>query len=230
MRTRYHVFDRRALALLATFTLLTGCLTIEEHYTFKKDGSGSMEYVVDVSEMMEIMKGFAALGDEKGGADDDGNEMDMTTEMNELKKIDGIRKVKVKKEKEGYLQRLSFRFEDVDALNRALNVLMPDSAGGQTAFFRWEGGTLVRTNNRHALDMGSDMADDEPGDSLDAGAILQSMKYRYSFTFAEPIASTESAEGVNKEVPGPKQVNLDTDWSVIMRDPTALDLRITLDR
>jgi hypothetical protein len=228
--TRPHPFAQRTLAIFATATLFAGCLTIEEHYTFRKDGSGSMEYVVDVSEMMEIMKSFESLGDDEDKDAGGRSDMDLTSEMGELKKIEGIRKVKVKKEKDGYLQRLSFRFADIDALNKALNVLMPDSTGIQSGFFRWEGNTLVRTNNRHALEMGDDMDEDEPGDSLDATAILQSMKYRYSFTFADAIASTEAAEGVNKEVPAPEQVKLDTDWSVIMRDPKALDLRITLAR
>ncbi|MBK9535574.1 MAG: hypothetical protein IPO10_10485 [Flavobacteriales bacterium] len=41
--------------LLAVILLMffTGCLTIEENYVFKKDGSGTMEYVVDLSEMGE---------------------------------------------------------------------------------------------------------------------------------------------------------------------------------
>jgi hypothetical protein len=215
-------------ALFGTTILLGGCLTIEEHYTFRSDGSGTMEYVVDVSEMMEIMQGLESMGD--GKDKDDGSTMDMTEEMTELKKLEGIKKVKVRKEKDGYLQRLSFRFNDIEALNRALNVLMPDSSGVQSRFFHWEEGTLVRTNNRHALEMGSDMADEDPSDSLDANAILQSMKYKYSFTFADEIAGTMVAEGVNEEVPGPKQVNMETDWSVIMRDPKALDLRITLMR
>ena len=226
---------RHTAAIAATLVLLTGCLTIEENYTFKKDGSGSMEYVVDMSEMMEMMKNFESMaGDkDKSKKDDDGvGEMDLGDEMAQLKKIAGIKKVKVKKEKDGGVQRLSFRFADIDALNQALNKLMPDSTGERSNFFRWEGNTLVRTNNRHALEMGDDMAEDEASadSTMDAGAILKSMKYKYSFTFADPIAQTENAEGVNKESPSEKQVKLDTDWSVIMKDPKALDLRIDLRR
>jgi hypothetical protein len=56
------------------------------------------------------------------------------------------------------------------------------------------------------------------------------MHYKYSFTFAEAIRDRQVAEGVSQESPEPRKLNLDTDWSVIMKDPTALDLRITLDK
>lgn len=223
---------RPLAAVLCSAALLSGCLTIEENYTFKKDGSGTLEYVVDMSAMMEMMKGFEAMADKKDKKDDGPGNMDMTDDMSRLKGIPGIKKVKVKKEKDGYVQRLSFRFADLTALNKALNTLMPDSTGGETTFFTWEGNTLVRANNRHATEMGSDMANDgNGGDStFDASTILQSMKYKYSFTFADAIAATQNAEGMNKENPSDRQVKLDTDWSVIMKDPQALDLRIELRR
>ena len=220
------------LAFLSAVVLLSGCLTIEENYTFKKDGSGTLEYVVDMSAMMEMMKGFEAMADKKDKKDEGPGNMDMAEDMVKLKQIPGIKKVKVKKEKDGYVQRLSFRFADLAALNKALNTLMPDSTGNETAFFTWDGNTLVRANNRHATEMGDDMASDGSGgdSTFDANTILQSMKYKYSFTFADAIAATHTADGVNKEVPSDKQVKLDTDWSVIMKDSQALDLRIDLNR
>lgn len=222
---------RAIVPLIAVAVLFTGCLTIEEHYTFKRDGSGSMEYVVDISEMMNLFKGLEGLagkeGKDKDGSDDDA---DLTQHVDELKKIPGIKGVKVKKEEDGARQRLRFKFKDLAALNRAMNQLMPDSTGVPTEFFRWDGSTLVRANNLHAQDIGQEMGSGNEPDSSDATMILQSMKYRYSFTFADAIGSVEKADAVAQELPTPKQVKLDTDWSVIMSDPKALDLRITLQR
>ncbi|MBL8010411.1 MAG: hypothetical protein JNJ64_07365 [Flavobacteriales bacterium] len=221
---------RSLLSALAAVLLLTGCLTIEENYTFKKDGSGTMEYVVDMSALGEMLKSLEAMGEGKGKGDDGGpGDLDMKDQAATLKSLPGISKVKVNK-KEKYVQRLTFRFKDITALNGALNVLMPDSTGITHDFFRWDGSTLVRTNNRHALEMGDDMGADAPGDSTDPTAFLQSMHYKYSFTFAEAIRDRQVAEGVSQESPEPRQLKLDTDWSVIMKDPTALDLRITLDK
>ena len=217
-----------ALAL-AAMLLLTGCLTIEENYAFKKDGSGTMEYVIDMSQLAEMMESLSGLSDGKGKKADEPT-MDLGAEAAGLKKLSGVKKVKVKKEKDGYVQRLSFRFADLNALNSALNLIMPDSTERPTTFFIWDGNTLVRSNNQHALEMGEGMGAVEQADSSETEGLLKSMQYKYSFSFQEPIGSTAIADGVIKEEPDPMTVKLNTDWSVIMRDPAALDLRITLTR
>ena len=140
----------------------------------------------------------------------------------------GIKKVKLKKEKDGFVQRLSFQFQDIASLNGALNVLMPDStATGPFEFFKWEGNTLVRANNNHAKQVTSGMGG-ETGDSTDATGILKMMRYKFDMRFAEELGDVQVAEGVLKEPDGAKRMKLSTDYSVIDKDPGALDLRITL--
>jgi hypothetical protein len=222
----------RRLAVLGLIVLFAGCLTIEENYTFKKDGSGTMEYVVDMSAMAEFMKSMEKMGDGKADKEKKGLDgMEMSGTVDQLKTLTGIKKVKLKKEQDGYVQRISFSFKDIAALNAALNALMPDSTGAKQEFFHWDGNTLVRTNNSHALGLGKDMSAGEDGaDSASAMGILQSMQYKYSFAFANEVSGTEQVEGMVKESPDAKKVKLSTDWSVIMKDPKALDLRITLNK
>lgn len=220
----------RLLAPLALLALITGCLTIEENYTFKKNGSGTMEYVVDLGALGELMKSMKEMGDKDAKKDGGMDELDLADEVDKLKSVPGIKKVKMKQEKDGFVQRISFSFKDIDALNGALNVLMPDSTGKKENFFRWEGNTLVRTNNRHAEELGGDMSDKEDNDSLDMTGMLRSMQYKYSFAFADEVTGTDVVEGMTKESPSAKKVALSTDWSVIMKDPRALDLRITLNK
>lgn len=219
---------------------LTGCLTIEENYTFKKNGSGSMEYVVDMSEMGELMNSIAEMNKTEDGSamPTDLGTLDMKEELAALKKISGIKGVKLDQKKK-WVQRVNFKFKDITALNAALNVLMPDSSGQPHEFFRWEDNTLVRTNNRHAYEVGAGMAKDETSEDpetadgeegMDMGAFLDAMKYRYSFKFANEVSSTEQVEAMKKETPDRKQLILETDWTVISKDPKALDLRISLDR
>ena len=220
---------RRTLLPVVLILSLSACLTIEENYTFKKDGSGTMEYVVDMSAMAEMMESMEKMTEGSGEDDDGMGEMDMKAEAEKLKTVLGVSKVKVNT-KEKFVQRVSFKFKDIASLNGALNVLMPDSSGVQHTFYTWEGNTLVRTNNRHATDLGSDMGQDAGTDSMDPTAFLQSMHYKFSFKFAQPITGRELAEGVVQESPNSKELKLDTDWSVIMKEPKTLDLRITLDR
>ncbi len=223
----------RALAAASLVLLISGCLTIEENYTFKKDGSGTMEYVVDMSDMKGMADMFSEKGDKKSGKqkNDDSPITGAEAKIASLKKVEGIRKVKLKNEQDGFVQRISFAFKDVDALNRALNVLMPDSTGAQQAFFRWEGNTLVRTNNLYAENMGKEMGggkDTTGADTTGTAEVLKAMHYKYSFKFAKDVQDTKLADGVTKESPNARKLELATDWSVIMKDPKALDLRITL--
>lgn len=222
--------NTRLLALLALLVAFTGCITIEENYTFKKDGSGTMEYVVDMSEIGDMLKAMEGL--DKSGNKDAGDmgTMDLKDEVAALKQIPGIKKVKVN-DKEKFVQKLKFRFANIDALNAALNVLMNDSATTDHAFFAWEGNTLVRTNNDHARRIGADMGkDDGSGDSTDMTQFLESMKYKMSYSFASPIAHTGAAVGMVKESPNSKTVKLDTDFNAIANDNAALDLRIELSK
>jgi hypothetical protein len=224
MRTFSLLRSMRGWACLGGLLLLSGCLTIEENYTFKKDGSGTLEYVMDISEMAELMKGLP--GGSKG-KDDGAGAMDLKDNLVKLRSLPGISKVKLKKEKDGFVQRLSFKFKDIASLNGALNQLMPDSTNAAQEFFRWEGSTLVRTNNRHAQELGGDMGG-ETGDSTDMTAMLAMMHYKYSFKFAKDIGAVQAVDGMTREPKGTKEIKLSTDWSVISKDPAALDLRIEL--
>jgi len=182
--------------------------------------------VVDMSEMAEMLKGLPGAKDSK--EDGTGN-MDMGGKLAELKALPGIKKVKLKKEKDGFIQRMSFRFADVVALNRALNVLMPDSSRGPNDFFRWEGSTLVRTTNNRMKGITGGMGGGTD-DTTDVSGILRMMHYKFDMRFAEDLGEVQVAEGVIKESEGAKRIKLSTDWSVIDNDSTALDLRITLKR
>lgn len=215
----------RSLVICALLLLVPGCLTIEENYTFKKNGSGTMEYVVDLSALADVL-GSLDKNDGKKRESPQGMQLGQQAEL--LKDLEGVKAVKLKQEDRGFIQRISFAFADIAALNRALNVLMPDSTGVQQEFFHWEGNTLVRKNNKHLSGIGEGIGGG--GDSLNTQGILQSMKYTYSFKFRENVESTQLAAGMGKASPSKKKLELGTDFSVIAKDPSALDLRITLDR
>ena len=207
----------------------SGCLTIEEHYVFKKNGSGNMEFVVDMSALAEMMDGLSKMGGTEGSSDEGMGDMDMASSADRLREIPGISKVKLNSKKT-FVQRVSFKFRDVTALNKALRILMPDSLDAEHDFFTWDGSTLVRTNNGHAMELGEDMADDDADDREQAEAFLKGMKYKYSFRFASTVADRTVAEGMSVDAPSPRELLLETDWSAIMTDPGALDLRIRLDK
>jgi hypothetical protein len=220
--------------LLLLLVAFSSCLTIEEHYTFRRDGSGTMTYVVDMSAMGEMMDDLDRMTKEAAGPEEP--VMDLDEEAAALRLLPGISRVKVGTGKE-WVRSVRFRFRDIDALNAALNVLMPDSSGVAHTFFSWEGNTLVRRNNRFASELGASMGgadgDEDAADgeeALDLGLLLGSMKYTYHFKFSNAITGTTSEEGVVQERKGRREVLWNTDWSVIAKNDKALDLRIDIDR
>ncbi|HRH38031.1 MAG TPA: hypothetical protein PK760_06785, partial [Flavobacteriales bacterium] len=220
----------RSVIAFRLITALTGCITIEEQYVFKKNGSGTMTYIIDMTEMGEMIGGFTKDEDDKSL-----DNLSMGAHADALKGLAGIGKVKLDT-KTKWVQKVTFSFKDVDALNRALNALMPDSLENNHRFFTWENGTLVRSSNSYmrsmsstmmeGVEMGSDSAAVEEEGGFDLASMLSMMKYKYSFKFAKPIATTEAAEVMVKKTSGAKAVELSTDWSAIAKDPKALDLRI----
>ncbi len=218
---------RHTLALITGLLLFTGCITIEENYTFKKNGSGTMEYVVDLSELGELMDSMKDMGGEKSSSD----KLELGQNADALKGIAGISGVKTSEK--NWVKRISFKFKDLTALNAALNVLLPDSTNTNKEFFAWEDNVLVRRNNRHAVELGAGMSADGEGDAQEnkeaAEGMLETMKYKYSFAFAKPIAQMDIAGGMQEERQGTRKVRLETDFSAIMKDPETLDLRISLD-
>ena len=54
--------------LIGAIFMLTGCITIEEHYSFKKNGSGTMKYIIDMKEMGEMLEAFADELEENEGS------------------------------------------------------------------------------------------------------------------------------------------------------------------
>ena len=234
-----HAIDdmRPPTRLLATLCvlciLLVSCITIRENYTFKSDGSGAMEFVLDASEMGTILKNMGMdPGKAKGAESGDG--MKLAEKVAALKALPGISKVKQKNK--DYVESIAFSFAGIEALNAALNVLMPDSTSLQHRFFAWEGNTLVRTGTKLTSEMsdsggffGESDGDDEESKAK-AAEVLKSMKYEISFAFKDDIRAADLAPGIERISNGTKQLTAKTDWGVLTADPRALDMRIDLSK
>ena len=229
--------SKNLLAILfSALMMLSGCITIEEHYNFKKNGSGTMSYVVDMKEMGEMLEAFSEEMEKEEGSssseeDDMGiGDIPMSELADSLKTVDGISKVKYEQDGE-YYYKISYAFKNIEALNAAMNVLMSDK--DQTTdhvFFKREGNKLYRVHNESAQELGDELADDEGGE--EAVEMLKSMKYEMSFNFKEKLKSVESnVEGSdlnpdykNAMSDDKKSYELKTDFSVVNEKSNALDL------
>lgn len=217
------LFNRIAgfVALVAT---LTGCITIEEHYTFKKNGSGTMEYVVDLSAIGEMMEAFDDLGgddpSEEGAGDD---KLELVKDLDELSNIEGIKKVKVVDE--DMISRISFAFDGIESLNKALNVIMPDSTGAEHTFFTMDGSVIKRHHN-HRSELGNDMGEDDG--EVKSAEMLESMKYRVFVKGSPAVQLSGAGSEVAVTRKSKKEVELEADFKILGDDPEALDIQLDL--
>jgi hypothetical protein len=206
---------------LGLVLLLTGsgCLTIEEHYRFKRNGSGSMEFLIDLSEAA------AFLGEDESPAGWGGLSLQGVGEA--LEGIEGISKVEVQDDSLNQRYQLNFAFKHLQALNRALTVIhLRQTEGEPFAFFTQEDNQVVRHHRMNSLEVAEEfLANDASGQVAD---LLRDMDYRVYYQFPKPIqvAYTVAEVGfVGKRHKGLRQV---TDLYTLLEETSALDASIIL--
>lgn len=182
--------------VIALSVVLTGCITIDESYTFNADGSGSMKYTIDMSALIEMMESMDEGGDHEGeleaGPDALGSAGDMFAEkLDELKSISGITNVQSSGTSEEYIYTLSFDFTDVDALNTALNhVLGRDEDGKEFKFFTAKGKKVARASILG--DLAKEFSEGEDLDREMMSMLWDNVNYRVSYQFANEIKSSKA--------------------------------------
>jgi hypothetical protein len=174
------------VALTIGLLLLTGCITVIEKYTINKNGSGTMEYIIDMSEMYEMMATFSDSTEDTETAEIDQSMRDAIPGLNSL---DGITNVVLTDDSSKYIAGVKFDFKDVKALNQALAVLFKgkENPSTEVKYVEIKGKTFTRYN------LTSDEFNKEtlPGtEEIDAETmkmVLESMKYKISVNFAKPV-------------------------------------------
>ncbi len=175
------------LALL----FFTGCVTIFEKYKINADGSGTMEYIIDMSELYEMMGAFSDSTEEIESSD-----MDVTLReaLPELENIPGITKVELTGDVTNYVAGIRFDFKDVKALNNALAILLEDEEGTAASvnYVEFKGKTFIRNGQASQQFNKEDLFGDEEMDEESTKMIMESMKYNISVEFRKPVKKVTS--------------------------------------
>lgn len=204
--------------IAAAACLFSGCIVVEENYTFKKNGSGSMVYVMDMHEMMEQMGSIMDMaGGENGENPFAGAAKGFKEQADKIKTLSGISKVKFEEDKKG-IYKISFNFKNIKALNDALNkIIGSDDPSAYHTFFTQEGKVIKRIHSEQANlgDVTAMLGED--GDSEYAQTMYESMKYKLNFKFASDVEAVytgiETDENVITEG---KTLKMSTTFSEIM--------------
>ena len=185
------------LLLLVVFLCTSSCINFIEKVHFNKDGSGTYSFILDMSGA----KGFLAMMGEEVTEEKAREEMgDFAEKLDSLKMkfdgIPGITDIKSEWNFKEFQSDISFKFENVDALNKALSSLYSpksDPNPSTEPFFVMKGGTLTRTSRASfGMDSINEMAgmgDSEGEEGMEQMAEMSKMMFRDSY--AETIITFE---------------------------------------
>ncbi len=160
------------LLLAAAGLFLSGCLHIVEEVTFRNNGSGSYQMVLDMSEVKGMLDMFQGMGQESEsdstavaddqpaaalGADNPmgqlGNEISSVAQS--LKGVAGLTNVTEINDTSAFKFGYAFDFSSVDALNKALRIINKEKYDAKTEeVFKFKGKSFERLA---ASDLGAEI-------------------------------------------------------------------------
>ncbi|RMG73847.1 MAG: hypothetical protein D6722_03180 [Bacteroidetes bacterium] len=179
---------RLALRTLTLVTLLfvsTACFDIEEEITLKKDGSGTYQISVDMTQMMEMMSGF--MTEEQMAESDMFGSMDsaLQVQVETLREMDGLSNVRHMSE--NFRFSLTYDFADIDALNAAASAgsAIDNTTGPVTsgASYKWTPKSFERENK--PIDNLLNSEDEEQAEAMEMAKMMLADAH-YSITYHFP--------------------------------------------
>lgn len=173
---------------------LSSCLEITEQVHLRDNGSGRFTFTVDMSEAKPLLEMAERFSDNTNPKE---VKSDLKTGMEDaharLQSVKGIHYPALIKSENGLLSGITFEFDNVEALNQAMNVLQKNDKQAQEQYFGWNGKQLHRFNT---LKIENQIKDEAPNDlaGIDLTIngksmkdMMKSMVYRTEYTFDKPI-------------------------------------------
>lgn len=211
-------------ALTASALFLSGCITIFEKYSFNKDGSGSMEYLIDMKEMYDMINAFAD--------EEQKNEMNLNETFGEtipeLSAIPGISNVQLTGTPEEYVFGIKYDFKDVAALNAALGVLLEKEQGKSDKYVDFNKKVFTRYYKTSDEFSKEALMGEEGGEGMDESMVdemLQGMKYKIYVNMPGKVKSVKTEAGYTME--GDKAVLIEANLLQLSENDQILKTVIT---
>lgn len=202
------LFQRCFIAVAILF-LATSCLDIQESVFMRDNGSGKFALTVNLENMESLLKMVQKLS----GDADAGNDILADTEVDfeklkkKLERQPGISHVTRISENNNKLLGISFDFDNVKSLNKALKELN-DSKNEHEApkdYFAYQKGKLTRMNTLGITDKVENKIKAETDIDLSVngmmiGSLMKDMSYTTKYTFERPVkkASNPAARITNE--------------------------------
>ena len=194
----------RTLKTKIGFVLLilvcTSCFEIKEILNLRKDGTGTYQFVVDMSQSRAMLAMLENLGDQDSTSveTEEAKESSPFDDMDEsfqatkerLEAIEGIINVQSIKDEDALQFGVQFEFLTVYALNKALNRLDEDKGAleKEEVFFAFSKKTFERFNTKNFTeDLMKNAGMGE--DSLNVAMFFKDLSYTTSYTMPKKVKS-----------------------------------------
>jgi hypothetical protein len=175
--------------LFAAGLLFSGCLEVKEEVVFGKNFSGTMKYTLDMSGMADMVKMLGNMNTETAVSESPMEKMTEAMKMQEtaVKSVSGVKNVKQVGKPDKFLYTLQFDFENIDALNRAMNAVTGSQANGYV--LSADKKTLTKTLKLpNAGSLGELAGSDSLAQGMEmAKMFLKDAKYTLNYSFKKRV-------------------------------------------
>lgn len=213
-------------SLLISFILsaifLSGCITIHEDYKFNKNGSGTMEYTIDMSKLLSMMQSFS----ESENSEDLQIDQSFIEATEELKSIKGISNVSLTGNNSEYIYGIKYDFTDIDVLNEAMSSILKQESH-YSKYISIDGKKITRhsvISDEFSFDKLKGKEEGEIDKETMQG-IFEQMKYFITMNFQRPVKSVTTMADYN--IKG-KTIFLETNFAKILENKKNLETQIIL--
>ena len=206
---------------------LNSCIEILDDISFNADGSGKLNYTINLSSSKLKINSILALDSLDGQKVPDKEDIKdkiaavITTLINQ----DGISAVALTEDYENYVFKLSLSFRDINALMSGVEVALNSSnitseeSAIDSTWISWDGASLNRTiPDLNSFKFGKVKEEDE--------ALVKSGKYTSISRFEYPVDSIENPFAVLSK--NNKAVMLRGSLFDVLQDPSIMGNRITV--
>lgn len=200
--------------------LLPGCLTIEEKYHFNRDGSGTMEYSIDIRDLVNMLD---AAGDTLSRKRFQPDNIFMEA-GDRLRDIQGISHITITHDEEPFVFGIQYEFSDINALNNALNQLLNGEEETYHAYFKRKRRKIIREHKTDSRLTSSNLLGkvDETDESAE---LFRDIIYRIQLGFERRVRRVRS-EGDWTKSPNGHAVTTESNFLEISRNPDILDIKV----
>ena len=189
-------------SLLLSALFLQSCIEISEKLSVLRDGSGSYELTIDMSEMKEMI-------DAMGGMDENAEsplaemEKNYTPIMEELKTLEGISNVEVITDESTYIITTRFDFASQEALNNGMVIVLEDSTDADQvdSYYILRRRAFIRTPEHNILiQLKEALSSEMQNQEMDMGQLFSDVTYVNEIEFPDrKVRRTTSDDVVIKE-------------------------------